>query len=48
MDKVKTKQKVFGLKGHEEEGVEYCAPEEALAIGEVEGKTSKGEEKKSD
>jgi len=34
MDKVKTKQKVFGLKGSEMEGIEYCNPEEAVAIGE--------------
>lgn len=36
MDKVKTKQKVYGLKGKEMEGVEYCNPEEAVAIGEYE------------
>ena len=29
MDKVQTKQKVFGLKGHEYEGVEYCAVDDA-------------------
>lgn len=36
MDKIKTQQKVFGLKGHEYEGVEYCQPKEAVAIGEYE------------
>lgn len=46
MDKIKTKQKVFGLKGHEYEGVEYCNPEEPVAIGEYksekEAKESEG------
>lgn len=37
MDKVKTKQKVFGMKGHEYEGVEWCASDEASAIGEHDG-----------
>lgn len=36
MDKVKTKQKVFGLKGNEYSGEDYCAKDEAEAIGEHE------------
>lgn len=43
MDKVKTKQKVFGMKGHEYEGVEWCAPSEAEAIGEKEVHYSEGD-----
>ena len=34
MDKVKTKQKVFGLKGSEYEGLDYCNAEEPVSIGE--------------
>lgn len=34
MDKIHTKQKVFGLKGDSMEGTDWCAKDEAEAIGE--------------
>lgn len=34
MDKIHTKQKVFGLKGDSLEPTNWCAPDEATAIGE--------------
>lgn len=38
---IKTKQKVFGLKGSEYEGVEYCDPEHLLDSESGESKEDK-------
>lgn len=38
MHAIKTKQKVYGMKGDELVGEDYCAKDEAEAIGEQENK----------